>query len=439
MKSFTRIGILLVICGLLWESCHKKSDENYLQVLPSSLHFSNDSSVKVLNVQSNTDWRIINATNNYSWFSVDSMSGSGDGRIAVRVQDNQGGENREGQIAFDAGGISRIVRVSQGVMSTYPDGFVMPLQQSTYGDSIHIVILGEGFAGEDLAIEGNYAQIMREAARCFFSIEPYSTYSPYFSVYGLVAESEEQGIGVGSASVKNKFSTYLVNEKMTRLVCDHERVRDFVRFCIPRTDSVTTCVIMVVNSTEYAGTTNVYPDKRFAISMCPMSGLDPPNDLEGLIHHEAGGHGFGLLGDEYHFYEEVEISNAERQNIRNAQWNGLWLNLDITGDTARVLWHELINVRYPQVGLFEGGFYYGKGVWRSEYNSCMNDNIPYYSLWCRWLIVRRIMKLSGIKGFSFKDFIKQDNVMFPPFASSPVSRGMHTGTVPRLSPPEIVE
>ena len=52
---------------------------------------------------------------------------------------------------------------------------------------------------------------------------------------------------------------------------------------------------------------------------------------------------------------------------------------------------------------------HSRGVWRSEYNSCMNNDIPYFSTISREEIVRRIMEYSG-ETFSFEDFVAKDNL-----------------------------
>ena len=52
---------------------------------------------------------------------------------------------------------------------------------------------------------------------------------------------------------------------------------------------------------------------------------------------------------------------------------------------------------------------HSRGVWRSEYNSCMNNDIPYFSTISREEIVRRIMEYSG-GTFSFEDFVAKDNL-----------------------------
>lgn len=60
------------------------------------------------------------------------------------------------------------------------------------------------------------------------------------------------------------------------------------------------------------------------------------------------------------------------------------------------------------VDIYEGGYYHLRGVYRSEQNSCMNKNVPYYSTWCREIIVRRIKMLAG-ETFNFEDFVANDS------------------------------
>jgi hypothetical protein len=59
------------------------------------------------------------------------------------------------------------------------------------------------------------------------------------------------------------------------------------------------------------------------------------------------------------------------------------------------------------VGTFEGAYMYGKGIWRPEYNSCMNNSIPYFNAPTRWAQVRRIMHLAGFD-YSFAQFLQED-------------------------------
>ena len=50
---------------------------------------------------------------------------------------------------------------------------------------------------------------------------------------------------------------------------------------------------------------------------------------------------------------------------------------------------------------------HSRGVYRSEQNSCMNNDIPYYSTISRESIVKRIMAYAG-EEYSFEKFVEND-------------------------------
>ncbi|MBQ6256583.1 MAG: hypothetical protein IJJ60_08365, partial [Clostridia bacterium] len=76
------------------------------------------------------------------------------------------------------------------------------------------------------------------------------------------------------------------------------------------------------------------------------------------------------------------------------------MNISMTGKMSEVPWSHLIfHEKYRGfVDIFEGGFMHNRGVFRSEQNSCMNNDIPYYSTISREYMVRRIMKIAGEDG-----------------------------------------
>ena len=96
------------------------------------------------------------------------------------------------------------------------------------------------------------------------------------------------------------------------------------------------------------------------------------------------------------------------QEIKEWQLLGYQTNLDFTGNEEEIRWKDFIGLdKYEAVGAYEGGFEYQFGVWRSEANSCMNDNVPYFNVQSRWAIVNRIMELSGLP-YTVEDFIRDD-------------------------------
>ena len=151
-----------------------------------------------------------------------------------------------------------------------------------------------------------------------------------------------------------------------------------------------------------------------AIAVCPMSKLDYPNDARGLIQHEAGGHGWGKLDDEYVYHRdnihECDCNCCSHADGVEAMHQMGWgRNVSLTGKYGQVEWRHLW--QHPSysdiVDIYEGAHMHGQGIYRSEVNSCMNNNVPYFSTWSRQLIVERIKSAAG-EEFSFADFVTND-------------------------------
>jgi hypothetical protein len=86
---------------------------------------------------------------------------------------------------------------------------------------------------------------------------------------------------------------------------------------------------MVPNTSDYGGKTYMYPN-GCAISYCPKSDYSYPQDWRGVVQHEAGGHGFGKLGDECIYYNAF-IDDDHIKEIKNAKSLGWYANLELTG------------------------------------------------------------------------------------------------------------
>ena len=70
--------------------------------------------------------------------------------------------------------------------------------------------------------------------------------------------------------------------------------------------------------------------------------------------------------------------------------------------------HLIFDPQYSNlVDIYEGGYMHMRGVFRSEPNSCMNNNVPYFSAISREAIVRRIMEYAG-EPYSFEEFKAND-------------------------------
>lgn len=309
----------------------------------------------------------------------------------------------------------------------YEEDQFLALQTATKGNNggINIVILGDGYEAKDIA-SGQYLKDMKEEVEYFFGIEPYTTYRDYFNVYTAFPISTETGVGTINTIRYNRFGTTYTGGVGLR--CDYDMVFDYAMNA-PTVNSGNldqTLIIIVPNSSDYGGICQMW-ESGAAIAFCPKSDYGYPFDTRGVIQHEAGGHGFGKLGDEYiyhnAFIDFCSCSCCGHVDAFNAaKALGWYDNLELTGKTHQVGWSHLIfDPRYSDiVDIFEGGYMHSRGVFRSEQNSCMNNDIPYFSTISRESIVKRIKRYAG-EEYSFEDFVANDKRI-----SAEVSRSTDT-------------
>ena len=302
------------------------------------------------------------------------------------------------------------------------DGEVYSLQMHSKGKGIQIVITGDGYS-DRLIADGTYDSVMREAMEGFFSREPYRSLRDYFDVYVYTAVSKNEVIGANTA-LETKF-TGQFNGSSGHVSSDSqliiERLRN-VSSSFGRTDLKDMVVIVVLNSTAgYRNNCIMYSD-GFSL------GNTMKDELKSTLVHEACGHGFAHLADEYveSGNEENAITESEIQALKNTQERGRYLNVDVTNNAEDVLWAPFLkDDRYKneQLGVYEGGFYYSKGVYRASENSVMRHHGPevQFNAQGRWLIYRRVMNLAG-EECDFEQFLLLDEAARKIFDEQAVSR-----------------
>ncbi|MBQ2374306.1 MAG: hypothetical protein II299_04280, partial [Alistipes sp.] len=292
------------------------------------------------------------------------------------------------------------------------DGQVIVNQTASADNGVNIVFMGDCFDARDIAM-GCYLNGINEAIGYYFDIEPYKTYKEYFNVYTVVGMSNDSGMGTVNTIRDAKFgSQYTINAG----VAPNESITFEYAMTAPTVNEENlgqTLVVMIENTTEYGGICYMWGDGS-AIACCPMSDDAYPYDFRGIVQHEAGGHGFGKLADEYIYHSTFIQScgcpccdHLERFNV--AKELGWHRNLESTGDMDNVGWlHFIFHPKYSNiVDIYEGGYYHSRGIFRSEPNSCMNNNIPYYSAISRQEIVERIKRYAG-EEFDLNEFYAND-------------------------------
>ena len=380
---------------------------------PSVACALNSQHKQTLTINAEGEWEVASKPD---WCDVSPSSGTHKTEVTLTVKSMANGStDREGKVVFrlKKKDYTHECSVSQ-YNYEYAEDQWLTLQKATKGNNggINIVFLGDGFNAKDIA-DGSYLRSVKQEVECFFGIEPYKTYREYFNVYTAFPLSTETGIGTVNTIRYNRFNTTFTGG--VGLKADYDEVFDYAMGAptFSAANLNQTLIIVVPNSTDYGGICQMW-ESGAAIAFCPLSTYEYPFDTRGVVQHEAGGHGFGKLGDEY-IYHNAFIDACgctccpHADELRAYLAMGWYENLSLTGKMHSMGWSHLIyDDRYSDiVDIFEGGYMHSRGVFRSEQNSCMNNDIPYYSTISRKSIVKRIKRYAG-ETFSFEDFVKND-------------------------------
>lgn len=322
------------------------------------------------------------------------------------------------------------------------DGTVQTLQKATVGRGIDIVLMGDAFSDRQIATS-DYDTAMRQAADNLFTEEPYKSFRDMFNVYAVSAVSATEGYEHENTA----FSGYFGGG--TLVGGNDAKAFEYAQKAIATERMDDALIVVMMNSQAYAGTCYMYypssnSDYGHGVSVAYFP-LGTDNDMFAqLLHHEACGHGFAKLADEYAYEYMGAVPTDYVSQVRNWQSDWGWYkNVDFTSDPATVKWHTFLSdPRYANEGLgvFEGGATYWTGVWRPTENSIMRYNTGGFNAPSREAIYYRIHKLAYGESwnYDYEDFVAYDAVNRK--ASAGIS--FSTPIVPKdfvpLAPPVIV-
>lgn len=281
------------------------------------------------------------------------------------------------------------------------DGSVVTLQTHTVGDGLKLVIFGDAYS-DRLIADGTYRSHAEQAMKAFFSEEPYASFQDYFDVYMVNVVSRNEILGENTAfqtSVEFERNTFVTNPLMVIDYCYKMAETNY------QTADVTT-IVLLNSSAPFRSNCSMWSD-GFSAAFCLYG--QGGQDLEYLIHHEACGHGFGKLADEYTEFEGYYPYSAGVEELHAINES---MNIDVTSDPLQVSWgYFLSDARYAneKIGIYEGADYYPKGVYRATENSIMRYNSGGFNAPSRQSIYRRIMEKSGGM-YNFEEFLKYDEI-----------------------------
>ena len=265
------------------------------------------------------------------------------------------------------------------------DGLVTVLQTAQEGNGIDIVLMGDGYNAKSIN-DGTYESVMRETMEYFFEIEPFAGSRNLFNVYSVNVVS----------GTSNALGSYYAEG--TSIKGDDAKCFEYASKALAADRMDDALIITIINSTEFGGSTYMYAPKTEgdwaggkSVSYIPKVPLKM--DFRGLVQHEAGGHGFAKLADEYTLGSGDEIPESEKESIKAYEKYGWYRNVDFTDDPSKVKWSHLLSEESSD-GVYEGALGYSRGVWRPSRTSIMMDNQGTFNAPSREAIEYRISKLA---------------------------------------------
>lgn len=294
------------------------------------------------------------------------------------------------------------------------DGVVEVLQQASKGQGIDLVLMGDAFSDRQIT-NGTYGKVMSKMADAFFSEEPYKSYRNLFNVYTVNVVSESEGYAHAGQALGTQFL------EGTRVKGNDQACLNYARKALSDSRMDNALVIVAMDSTTYAGTCYMYNSSVYAgdwgegpaVAYFPLGESD--ETLARLVHHEAGGHGFAKLADEYAYETNGAIPAEEVEKTQRMEPSGWWKNVDFTDDPSRVKWNHFLSderYQYDGLGVYPGAMTYWSGVWRPSGNSIMRDNTGGFNAPSREAIWYRIHKLAYGSDweYDYEAFVSYDTV-----------------------------
>lgn len=262
---------------------------------------------------------------------------------------------------------------------------VQVISKTTTPDkAIDIAVIAEGYT--DTETDKFYADA-RRLADDLFSHEPFASNKKRINLYAIAAPSDDSGISVPQDSawkrtaVGSNFYTFYEPRYLTTL--NVKKVYDYAAL-VPYD-----AIYILANTSRYGGG-GIY---NFYTLVTADNKYTPQ-----VVVHEFG-HSFGGLGDEY-FYDKDVLSDM--YDLKEEPWEPNLTTL-VNFDKK---WKADLPAGTPvptpssdqykgKVGVFEGGGYIAKGMYRPSFDCRMRTNsYPEYCPVCRQAIERMIRFLT---------------------------------------------
>ena len=425
----SRVSHLTIESGGTQKSIPVKQRGEYAVFDSDELHLSSQDTTVVIRIKTNMeqDLSLYSSKGLDEWIKIDNKGArtrveySFDERLRVSPNDSQ--NPRDGAFFLvmkdQAGnllGLDTLFVYQEAMDLGYQsvdysaDGKVELLNKATEGKGIPIVLMGDGFVDQEIA-DSTYARVMRQAMENLFSEEPIKSLRVYFNVYQVTAVSHRNRFdGISSTA----FGTVPDRQSMG-IEVDKGVVMKYVKK-VENIDSVNALAVVILNSNINRGVTYMMAsskrDYNYSIALCPVIDSLKSEMFRSVLVHEAVGHGFAKLADEYVRSTEGSATDDDIKRLKDMHEKWSWyMNVDSEKDSTKVIWTQFIydpEFANEKIGTYEGGYTFFKGVYRPTQESMMRANNAPFNAPSRQAIYNKVMKLGLGKTPSYEEFVAFD-------------------------------
>lgn len=263
--------------------------------------------------------------------------------------------------------MKHIVHPNDVLIEQKGNSHITPHKYLLHNDSpekcINVAILAEGYTLQEMQTFYEDADI---ACKSIFDHEPFKSMKKRFNVVAVASPSTDSGVSVPRlnewkhTAFGSHFSTFYSDRYLTtsRVKAIHDALAG-----IPYEH-----IIILANTEEYGGG-GIYNSYTLTTAHHPM--------FRPVVVHEFG-HSFGGLADEYFYDNDVmtdtyplDIEPWEQNISTQVDFAAKWK--DMLSENTPVPTPAEVSENYP-TGMYEGGGYSAKGIFRPAENCRMRTN-----------------------------------------------------------------
>lgn len=246
-------------------------------------------------------------------------------------------------------------------------------------EKVDLLFIAEGYSREEME---KFIDDARRSAGYIFSEEPFRSNRQAFNVRAVKSFSRDSGTDIPGEDtwrntvVNSSFYTFGIERYMTTL--------DYRSVCDVASNAHYDQVYILVNTPKYGGG-GIY--NFYSISAADNK------ESRAVVIHEFG-HAFAGLADEYY---TSEVAYSDYFNLETEPWNPNLTTL-VAFDAK---WRDMVETGTPvptppeeeyarKVGVYEGGGYVARGVYRPMIDCRMHTNDAEFCPVCQGAILRMI-------------------------------------------------